>query len=39
MPRNKVYDVILVGSGAAGGIAAYTLATKGISVICLEAGR
>ena len=35
----QVYDVIVVGSGAAGGIAAYALATKGLNVLCLEAGR
>jgi len=34
-----VYDAIVVGSGAAGGIAAYVLATKGLNVLCLEAGR
>ena len=34
-----VYDVIVVGSGAAGGIAAYVLTTAGLNVLCLEAGR
>ncbi len=33
------YDVIVVGSGAAGGQAAYTLAMEGASVLMLEAGR
>jgi choline dehydrogenase-like flavoprotein len=34
-----IYDFIVVGSGAAGGIAAYVLAMKGLRVLCLEAGR
>jgi choline dehydrogenase-like flavoprotein len=34
-----VYDAIVVGTGAAGGIAAYVLTTKGLNVLCLEAGR
>jgi len=33
------YDVIVVGSGAAGGQTAYTLAMEGASVLMLEAGR
>src|SRR5271165_6448845 len=33
------YDVIVVGSGAAGGQAAYTLAMEGARVLMLEAGR
>ena len=39
MGSQPVYDAIVVGSGAAGGIAAYVLATKGLNVLCLEAGR
>jgi len=33
------YDVIVVGSGAAGGQTAYTLAMEGAQVLMLEAGR
>jgi choline dehydrogenase-like flavoprotein len=33
------YDVIVVGSGAAGGQAAYTLTMEGVKVLMLEAGR
>lgn len=33
------YDVIVVGSGAAGGQTAYTLTMEGASVLMLEAGR
>ncbi|MEP7157539.1 MAG: GMC family oxidoreductase [Betaproteobacteria bacterium] len=35
----KTYDVIVVGSGAAGGQTAYTLAMEGARVLMLEAGR
>ena len=33
------YDVIVVGSGAAGGMCAYLLAVAGVKVLMLEAGR
>lgn len=45
MPRSETrvhrtnYDVIVVGSGAAGGQTAYTLAMEGAKVLMLEAGR
>jgi choline dehydrogenase-like flavoprotein len=35
----KEYDVIVVGSGAAGGQTAYTLTMDGVKVLMLEAGR
>jgi choline dehydrogenase-like flavoprotein len=35
----KQYDVIVVGSGAAGGQTAYTLSMEGVKVLMLEAGR
>ena len=37
--ENQEYDVVVVGSGAAGGQTAYTLALEGVNVLMLEAGR
>ena len=37
--RQDAYDVIVVGSGAAGGMCAYVLACSGVRVLMLEAGR
>jgi choline dehydrogenase-like flavoprotein len=37
--KHSQYDVIVVGSGAAGGQTAYTLSMEGAKVLMLEAGR
>jgi choline dehydrogenase-like flavoprotein len=36
---SKTYDAVVVGSGAAGGMAAYVLTGHGLNVLLLEAGR
>ena len=35
----RTYDAIVVGSGAAGGMAGYVLASQGMQVLLLEAGK
>ena len=32
------YDVVIIGSGASGGMAAHTLARKGVKCLMLDAG-
>jgi choline dehydrogenase-like flavoprotein len=36
---NQIYDAVVVGSGAAGGMAAHVLTSKGMKVLLLEAGK
>ena len=38
IPAREVYPVIVVGSGASGGMAAWNLTQKGIDVLLLDAG-
>ena len=35
----RVYDAIVIGSGAAGGMAAHVLTSQGMKVLLLEAGK
>src|ERR1700733_3950241 len=35
---NEAADVLIIGAGASGGVAALRLATAGLSVVCLEQG-
>ena len=35
----NVYDAIVIGSGAAGGMAAHVLTSHGMKVLLLEAGK
>jgi choline dehydrogenase-like flavoprotein len=39
MSNTQAFDIIIVGSGAAGGMAAYDLSLAGLRVLMLEAGR
>src|SRR6266540_6983615 len=36
---SKTYDAVIVGSGAAGGMAAHVLTAHGMQVLLLEAGK
>ena len=37
--REPVYDVVVIGSGAAGGMAAWNLTRQGVNVLVLDAGE
>lgn len=39
MTQSETYDALIVGSGAGGGMAAWVLASRGLQVLMLEAGR
>lgn len=36
--KKKQYDVVIAGSGAGGGMAAYTLTKAGLKICLIEAG-
>src|SRR5262249_59983239 len=38
-PMPEIYDAVIIGSGAAGGMAAHVLTSHGLKVLLLEAGR
>ena len=38
MPDNTHYDVLIVGAGASGAVAAKRLAEGGFKVVCVEQG-
>ncbi|MCI0485530.1 MAG: GMC family oxidoreductase [Blastocatellia bacterium] len=37
--QSKVYDVVIIGSGASGGMAAWNLTRQGVNVLMLDAGK
>lgn len=39
IPKKKKYDLVIVGGGASGLVAAYRASTKGLDVLVLEKGR